>query len=287
MKPLQITYYAALLIVLAVACKDDKDDNGPGPTQPVADCLPLTEATTLTGNQASWTFEYNDKGTVSKINRLNVYGTKSHELQVSAGIVSTSTIPGPAVQLIVNSYVYEGAFLDGHPSSGKSSLVIDGKSDTGYTAYYFDYDSQGRLVTVSEHTELIPGDREWDLLISYNDKDNVTSMYYEITTGPANTGSKISVKAYDDKPTPYAGIPNWKFILNNFSWDNYDPEPLITALSKNNPLDYALNAGTEGEYLRTMQYEYNEQGFPTKRMNTNKNKSGEYTFEQTYTYSCR
>jgi hypothetical protein len=35
-----------------------------------------------------------------------------------------------------------------------------------------------------------------------------------------------------------------------------------------------------------MAYEYNEQGYPLKRTNVNKNKNGDYTFVQTFTYTC-
>ncbi len=65
-------------------------------------------------------------------------------------------------------------------------------------------------------------------------------------------------------------------------WDNYDPEPLFTALSKNNPLGYTLPDG----FKREMTYIYNDKGFPAKRMNTNINSSGTYSFEETYDYEC-
>ena len=155
-----------------------------------------------------------------------------------------------------------------------------------YYTYFFFYDNKDRLMTIGEQTDYILGDWEYDLHIYYNDQDNVTAIQYEWTTGPNQVIPPITVSAYDDKPTPYAGIKQWPFLNINFAWDNYDPEPVFTALSKNNPLDYSMGSGAD-LFTRKMVYTYNDDGFPIERKNTNKNVNGEYTFLQTFSYDCK
>jgi YD repeat-containing protein len=274
----------ALLALFSVACKDDKDT---APTPAGAVCTLTGEATTLSGNEKSWTYEYNDQGQITRINRFNVYGTLNLVGDISGNIVKYASVPLPSTHEVTQVYEYVGGeLIDAKPTTASVSMTIDDEVNPDYMTFFFFYDAKGRLELVGEQTDNVNGDLEWDLHIYYNDQDNVTGLYYEIKTSPASAGSTVSVKAYDNKPTPYAGIINWKFLMSNFAWDNYDPEPILTALSKNNPLDYVLNEGNPAQYARTMTYEYNDDGYPTRRTNTNKNALGEYTFMQTFTYDC-
>ncbi|TKC07458.1 hypothetical protein [Pedobacter frigoris] len=143
--------------------------------------------------------------------------------------------------------------------------------------------SKGKLVKVEE-TSPQPGDWEWMLTITYNDKGNVTSIKYELTTGPRDAVTLITISAYDDKPNPYSAMAYWKFILPT-RWNISEPEPLIVALSQNNPLDFNFN----DQSSRTMKYTYNEKGFPITKTYTNKNiQSGQTaTFNETYVYTCK
>lgn len=282
--PQSCVLFFTLLALFSAACKDDKDST---PTPAGAVCALTGEATTLSGNEKSWTYEYNVQGQITRINRFNVYGTLSHVGDISDNIVKYATVPSSATQDVTQGYEYGGGkLIDAKPTTVSVSISIDNEISQDYMTLFFFYDAHGRLERVREQTGHVNGDLEWDLHIYYNDQDNVTGLYYEITTSPAGTCSTVSVEAYDNKPTPYAGIVNWKFLMNNFAWNNYDPEPILTALSKNNPLDYVLNEGNPAQYARTMTYEYNENGYPTKRTNTNKNASGEYTFTQTFIYEC-
>ncbi len=141
------------------------------------------------------------------------------------------------------------------------------------------------MAKVKQQTPQVAGDFEYDLTIIYNDKDNVTSLQYELTTGP-RTVTVITVAAYDDKPNPYAALKSWKFLATRFVWDNYDPEPILTALSKNNPFDYTLGQ-TPNQWNRRMIYLYNGDGFPIERKNTNQSPNGtKSTFVQTFAYNC-
>jgi hypothetical protein len=277
-----VYFFFTLPVLLSLSCKDDDDKNPPHATTA---CILQNEATTLSGNEASWTYEYNADGSIFRIKRFNGFGNLSHTRDIASGQTVNYNVSSSAVVPITEVYNYTGGNL--HPTKVDLSITIGTETQVNYKSFFFFYDSKDRLYLVGEQTDYINGDLEWDLHITYNDQDNVTSLYYEITTGTAGTGSIVHVKAYDSNPTPFAGIPNWKFLMNNFAWDNYDPEPILTALSKNNPLDYALNEGNPAAYFRTMTYEYNEGGFPVKRTNTNKNASGEYTFIQTYSYSCK
>jgi hypothetical protein len=155
-----------------------------------------------------------------------------------------------------------------------------------YYTYFFFYNNSNQLIKVGKQTDYVVGDWEYDLNIYYNDQGNVTALQYEWTTGPNQVIPPVTVKAYDNKPTPYAAVKGMPFLLINYSWDNYDPEPILTALSKNNPLDYSLGTGTN-LFTREMVYTYNNDGFPTERKNTNKNTNGEYTFLQSFSYNCK
>ena len=270
-----------LFISVTVSCKKDTVN----PIVPSNACVLQEEYTGLVGNQAVWEYAYDKSGNLITINHNYPNGTPITIMDVgSAGCVESKVVP-PGSDPVITELRYEGD-MSGSPTKAFLSITLDGITRVNYKTFFFFYDSKGRLYLVGEQTDNIIGDLEWDLHIFYNDQDNVTGLSYEITTGPTG-GSVINVEAYDDKPTPYAGIKSWRFLLNHWAWDNYDPEPILTALSKNNPLDYALNKGTPGQYLRTMTYEYNENGFPLRRINTNKNASGEYTFEQTFAYECR
>ena len=105
-----------------------------------------------------------------------------------------------------------------------------------------------------------------------------------MSTGPRDNITIITVAAYDDKPNPYSTIPYWKFILPQ-RWNNSEPEPLIVALSQNNPLDLNYNNITS----RTMSYTYNEKGFPITKTYVNKNiqTGATSTFNETYSYTCK
>lgn len=270
-----------LFISVTVSCKKDTVN----PSVPSNACVLQEEYTGLVGNQAVWKYTYDKSGNLITINHNYPNGTPITIMDVgSASRIESKVVP-PGSDPVITELRYEGD-MSGSPTKAFLSITLDKITTVNYKTFFFFYDSKGRLYLVGEQTDNIVGDLEWDLHIFYNDQDNVTGLSYEITTGPTG-GSVVNVEAYDDKPTPYAGIKSWRFLLNHWAWDNYDPEPILTALSKNNPLDYALNKGTPGQYLRTMTYEYNENGFPLRRINTNKNASGEYTFEQTFTYECR
>ena len=106
-------------------------------------------------------------------------------------------------------------------------------------------------------------------------------MEYEISSNQRLPKTVITVKSFDNHPNPYAGITNWKFLMLNADWDNYDPEPIITALSRNNPLDYSV-----GNLKRTMTYTYNLYGYPISRLNINKSQGVEQHFTENFRYRC-
>jgi YD repeat-containing protein len=268
-----------LVIHLLPACKKS---GGPGSSSNNTGCTPAGETTGMPGNEASWQYLYDGKGNISTIVKLNKYGQQDYVIEVFANrVVRTS-------QSAIIKTVYNVNIFEALPTQAQVSLTFSGGVEQpNYYTYSFSYDSKNRLSKVSEYTAGVPNDKEWNLTISYNEKNNVTQLQYAWTTHPSEPVTTIPVSGYDDKPTPYTAVKYYKFLMNNYAWDNYDPEPVLTVLSANNPLDYTLNKGNPLEFKRTMSYTYNEQGFPTERTNTNKNSSGEATFKQTFSYSCK
>lgn len=271
-----------LILVISVlpfnSCKKTTTPISPPGT---AACKPTTESTTLSGNNATYEYTYGANGKISLIKKFT--GGGYHVLSDSIVVGDYTTVAyytsGSGFPMIQTT-VYKGS-LDGMPTEANVALQEGAITHTNVYHYFFFYDSKNRLNKVGEQTDNYIGDWEYDLDILYNDQDNVSALKYTFTTGP-NTITTIPATGYDDKPNPFAGIKNWYFLMHA-AWNNYDPEPLFTALSKNNPLGYTTVDG----FKRAIAYTYNDKGFPIKRMSTNTNSSGTYSFEESYDYQCK
>jgi hypothetical protein len=272
--------FALCCVTFLLSC--DKSSNPAPVVPPTVKCTLQSESTGLSGNSASWKYEYDNDGMPLKITKTGPTGATVSVLEVFYNS-NVTTFPNSVANRIIK---YNADLFDKKlPSMAKVSITdIDGLTQVDYLQYFFFYDDKSRLIKVGQQTDFV-GDWEWDLSIFYNDKDNVTGLQYEWTTGPNQAPTAIIAKDYDDKPTPYASMSMWKFLSSNFAWDNYDPEPIFTALSANNPGYYSFGTG-DNLFERTMTYTYNEHGFPLERINTNKNKNGEYTFVQSFSYVC-
>ena len=270
-----------LLLVTALLIISCKKNTTPATILNNPACKPVTESTALSGNNATYEYVYGGDGKITTIKKF--IGGASHVLQDSIVVGDKTTVHyytnSSGFPMILTT-AYNGSIFDGLPTEAHIAIQEGVVTHTNVFHYFFFYDSKKRLNKVGEQTDLVFGDNEYDLSIAYNDKDNVTALSYEFTTGPRGI-TTIPASGYDDKPTPFAALKNWPFLMHA-AWNNYDPEPLFTALSKNNPSGY-----TFGGYTRTMLYMYNDKGFPVKRTNTNTTASGSSTFEETYGYQCQ
>jgi hypothetical protein len=260
----------------------DKSSNPLPVVTPTARCVLQHESTGLAGNSASWNYEYDSDGMPLKISMIAPTGLTVSVLEV----YYNSTFSSVPNSVSNRSVKYDADLFEKKlPTMAKVSITTtDGLTLVDYLQYFFFYDEKSRLIKVGQQTNFV-GDWEWDMTIYYNDKNNVTALQYEWTTGPSQPPTTIVASGYDNNPTPYACMSMWKFLSNNFAWDNYDPEPVLTALSANNPGYYSFGTG-DNQWERFMSYTYNDHGFPLERINTNKNKNGEYTFVQTFSYVC-
>ncbi len=283
----KILILAASTLIL-YSCKKNGGNSGGSnpPPNDTAKCVLTGETTTLLGNEASWTYEYNDKGIPVKITKRNRYD----QIESTTDISSSGTTILRDQNKIGTSYNYnnaQGDIFAGYPTSSDVSITIGTLEQRNYYHYTFGYDAKHRLTGVSEHTNTVTNDNEWDLTVSYDDHDNVTGLRYEWSTGPRNEITIIKATAYDDKPTPYAGVKGWKF-LSSFAWDNYDPEPILTALSAHNPVEFTMGTTDHpNQEHRTITYTYNEKGFPLERANKHNNRGTESNWKQTFTYNCK
>jgi hypothetical protein len=276
MKKYIIIIMAAVTAML-YSCKK----NGiPAASSNNAACKPETEFTTLNGINATYKYTYNNDGKITTIKKF--IGLVIVDSMVVGDNTTARYYQSSSGFKMVQSVVYNQSFIDGHPTEAQVALQEGAITQTDVWHYFFFYDSKNRLTKVGEQTDHVIGDPEYDLSITYDDKDNVIALRYENTTGP-NAITTIVPLGYDDKPNPYTGIKNWYFLMHA-GWDNYDTEPIFTALSKNNLLGYTTLDGTK----RTTTYNYNDKGFPIKRRNTNTSISGNtYSFEETFDYTCK
>jgi hypothetical protein len=272
----------SLIAILLYNC--DKDSNLKPSDQ--TNCKLLLETTNLPGNYAEFMFTYEKDGTVSSIKRY-IGGYNVMADSTAIGSYSTETFQGldyPAGLNVITT-IYKPSF-DQLPELSHVTLSYpkQGITYVNYWTYIFLYDNKERLVKVSEHTENIDGDGEYDLHIAYNEQDNVTSLSYEITTGPRIV-TTITATGYDDKPNPFSGIKFWRFI-KPAAWNSYEPDMIFTALSKNNLLGYTMPDG----YKREITYEYNDQGLPVKKIHANSSDTatspGTYYYTETFSYEC-
>jgi hypothetical protein len=286
MKHIQNITWLVVAMGLLNSCKKDSTAAVPPPLS-VANCVLKSEATSLVGNEKTFEYQYDQNGNPKEVKIYNRFGGLISTCRVGSNTVTWNNNPQTEGWDRETNTVYQTSdIFTGFPAKASVSFREDLITQVNVWTYFFFYDAKGRLITVGEQTDNVPGDWEYDLNISYDKNDNVTSLQYVWTTGPREPIPPITVKKYDDKPTPYAGVKGWQFLNVNFAWNNYDPEPLITALSKNNPLDYTMGAGAD-KWERNMVYTYNEAGFPIERKNTNKHEGGEYTFLQTFAYDCQ
>lgn len=242
-----------------------------------AKCKPLTKFTNFNATNSTYTYSYSADG--------NLASLLSSPSTTAIGSSSTSITRPASVRVgltdSLNTY-YDANIFTSLPTVARQSITLDGITQVDHWLFKFSYDAKSRLVEVIENTPHVTGDDEYMLTISYNDQDNVTSLKYESFTGP-RTATVISATGYDDKPGPYSSIKNWPLFMFT-PWNNSDPGPLFEALSKNNPLGYSYPSIG---FTRTMAYTYNENGFPLKRVNTNTNNSGSYSYDEIYTYQCK
>lgn len=152
---------------------------------------------------------------------------------------------------------------------------------TLYLHYLFTYNTRKKLVKVGIDHEI---GHDFALTISYDDKSNVKSFFYERTTGPRDPIPSIESTSYDDKPTPFGSIKSWVFLMN-YSFEASDVEPLFMALSNNNPLNY--NHKTTPEFTRTATYQYNEKGFPIERVLADKLGTSLVSYKESFEYNCK
>jgi YD repeat-containing protein len=270
-----------LSLVLVFSCvffsgcnKDSATSTSPVPT---GTCRLLSESTNLSGNSASYAYNYSADGNLSSIRRNFLGIPDSTAVFYDHVVIYTPSNSSNSF----NNYAiaYNANLYTGQPTTGDASITIDGVEQRHYWAYAFAYDTKNRLIKVTEATPTVPNDYEYILEIAYNDKDNVTALTYKSSTGP-NTSYTIPADGYDDKPSPYAGIKNWVFMMRS-GFNGSDPEPIFTALSKNNLLGYTITG-----WKRTSSYTYDDKGNPTTRTNTNTTVSGSYTFQENYGFQC-
>ncbi len=241
--------YPLLMLVYFIAiftsCTKDNISNT---TPTTAKCKPLTESINFNAGNVTYTYSYNTDGTLANIS----YPPNNMAVNYNAAFI---TYPARTTTL-TNSLntAYDANIYKGLPTKATQFLILDGITYRNYMVFTFSYDLKNRFAKIIETTPNVANDVEYQLTIIYNDQDNVSQLKYESYNGPAFLVA-INAMGYEDKPSPYSGIKNWHLSMHA-GWNNYDPAPILEALSKNNLLGSnitgdGVNASTVS---RTMAY---------------------------------
>lgn len=269
----------AVVSTVLSGCKDDNDQ--PSPTLSSA-CVITKEYTV--GKRGYIAYEY-ENGFPKKITSYNEAEIADITLEVLALEVRKSSNPGGFPTVLTTHY--KSDYLRVSPASASVSFTYNNVTTTNANTFQYTYDYKGRMIEVIQHTPNTTADDEYKLTISYDDNDNVTRLWYSLMTGSREEITIIDVVGYDDHPTPYTTVTGWKFLMSNFTWNNNDPLPVILALTKNNPGEYQVFHKDKVSFSASFTYEYNDDGFPTRRDHINKNQDGEYRFATAFEYACQ
>ena len=277
----KLSIFPLLIALLSIHSGCNKPNSG-GTSGSSGACKPIVEATNLVGNAATIVYSYSPDGNIKNIVKHVPGGFGA--LLDSAAIFydhverySPGRISGT---YNITNTVFDANIFTNLPTKSNVSITLDGVEQRNYYSFFYFYDTKNRLIKVGYQTNTVIGDQEYDLNIAYDNNNNVASLTYVTTTGPASTLT-ITAAGYDNKPNPYSSLKNYPFYMNR-GWTNYDPEPIFNALSKNNLMGYTYSGIT-----RTTEFTYNSNGFPTLRRSTNTNISGTAVIDETYSYECK
>ncbi|MBX3200398.1 MAG: hypothetical protein KF894_19835 [Labilithrix sp.] len=254
-------------------------------------CRVISEVRNEIGNPAFFFYTYDAEGVLERATKgpLKQYEAEIlTSLDVGHDLVRESAQPRVELKMRYDAKIRSTTLAK--PSRSNLDLIMGTTPMLNAYTYEYEYDTKDRLVRVSEYTPENDNDSEGDVVIKYDDKDNVVRLEHALVRGPLAPGEVMVtvVKGYDDKPTPYALVPNYRFALTGLKhrWNEADLEGFVTALSKNNPLEIVDARDTAAERTRTMTYEYNESGYPTRRTNAivAPQSSKQYTDE--FAYEC-
>ena len=275
----RIPVWLAAVALTMTACQKEE---GEPVTPSFSVCRILSESSDRPADVNTLTYQYDNAGLLTSIIKRNAANAEIHTVTFGNDFVLRTDTDGDWLR-----YTYNGSIappLIASPSAGDLNIHGAGGAEADYMEFKFTYDGNKRLTKIVQTSPNYAGDYEWDMFVTYNGQGNVSELLFVVTSGPP-VAPRVTITGYDNNATPYRNIINYRFLMNKFHWNNPDVEPLITALSQNNPTAYTIDTGL-GETKRTMTYTYNEDRYPTARTVTEVSGSNTTTFTQQFTYSC-
>ncbi|MGD1839426.1 MAG: hypothetical protein ACFB0B_00795 [Thermonemataceae bacterium] len=264
-----------LSFLFFTACNNDNEEAtvDPDPLADVGDVdtdplqnrcrMTVIEETEGENKKITQTFTYDESGNVVKW-ELDERG---------AAAISYSTYEYDEQNRLVKEMQYEGD----NPTPVESSTIVYEseatilvKNEEGETSTTYTLNEAGRITKVDF------GSGEYERY-EYDENGNITKRFGNTDFPPYEAVEKEYVR-YDDKKNKYTTLP-----------DNFR---LIFAISVNNVLEEKsyFNGGGENKLdgTSTYTYEYNDEGFPTKRTEKYEDTDSDFTIEAVFvnTYNC-
>jgi hypothetical protein len=284
-----------ILFLAFAACK--KSNNGTFPPQPPliihSSCSLVDEIEIGQANPQHYWYTYTANGKLDSIyyEQGTGFGAVAYLKEDADGFLYTNYTgtDGKTPNLFDNLYNSKMQDSTTLPTQLSTSFQLANQPNTTGYGYNFQYKANGKLDGYAQTATFVTGVLE-GMGVEYNTDGDITSLSYSLITGP-KIGATVTVSGYDGHPSPYTGIAGWVFLTPAVCWTCSTFEPVLYALSPHNPTgdSYTTSTGTGG-IKEAFTYEYNTQGYPTKRTMVRTNSDGtpgSATFTDTYTYKCK
>jgi hypothetical protein len=266
--------FIAIVSIIVLSChKGDEDNNNPGNNTLVLASVEYE----FIGNTERQTFNYNNAGFISKVvseiwpaDKDSTYKKPYYTVDIEwssnntlTKVVHTTPTPTPYTLQFI-----KGA---GHQMVRKGLYPM---TNAFGSETWLGFDNKGRIVADSNYAGGNPPISNYRLF-TWDSNDNLIRIdNYVVNSSGGYTNSYWIECTYDDKKNPLHSFAPYFFALNMGGYYSYQ--------SKNNLIQEKIVFGGIPSVQAAYRYEYNQQGYPTKRISTSSNSTPANNVKYTY-----